>query len=149
MGQTQGPGTLAGPWALRMSGVERLAALRETAGNLIHKMQLFGPSVDETIAQGPHARHNDALAGHFPAHPSTLDALAGDAGLRASMRERAPGVVARLEPWYGLMLDVALFDQQATKALKETAERAPVVSVRRGAPVRRRGRRGAPRGSPR
>ena len=113
-----------------MSGVERLAALRQTADNLIRKMQMFSASVDEILTQGPHARHNDALAAHFPSHPSTLDALAHDASLRASLQERAAGMIARLEPWYGLMLDIALFDQQATKALKETAEKAPVVSVR-------------------
>ena len=113
-----------------MSGVERLAALRQTADNLIRKMQMFSASVDDILTQGPHARHNDALAAHFPSHPSTLDALAHDAGLRASLQERAAGMIARLEPWYGLMLDIALFDQQATKALKETAEKAPVVSVR-------------------
>ena len=110
---------------------EKLHTLLEVSHRLLDKLAAFGASASSLLEEGPHAQHNAALVAHFPSHPSTLDAIVQDRHLRASLREIASSTVMRLEPWYGLMLDVALFDRQANKALKETAERAPVVSTKR------------------
>ena len=110
---------------------EKLVGLQNVAANLLEKMHAFNQdtTIQGIIFQGTHASFNAALEKHFPAHPAQLDMISHDQRLQSSLKKNAAYIVSQLEPWYSMMLDIALFSRQATQFLKEAAEIAPVVSV--------------------